>query len=322
MNSTNCTEDLDASTVVIGDVERIIRIIIISSMLFLIFTTNGMIATVLYNTETLPGNTKYLIGSLCASDLLTGVLFITILVSAVCEYWVFGEAMCVLFSLISAFVMSITVLTLAMMITDKFLLLKYPLKYYSIMKRRTVTKMVIGGWFVAMIVIGVFAVLFDFHYQYSNSVYMCEVVFVSEEDKRNTAITAFAVALPIASLYFYCNIHIFWICQTQKNRINSHVDSVLGQNKSFNVKGLKTILIATVLTISSLLPFNVIKTSTWLNIMDPPPIILFLTYMCMYCTSFSNWIIYTKTHPPYRREQGKVWVKLKNYSQSISCLEP
>ena len=313
----NITHLDDISTMITTDIERMIRIIIIFAMIFLIFTTNGAIATVLYHTDKLTANTTYLIGSLCISDLLTGGLFITTLVSAFYEKWVFGKLMCLVASLISAIVISLTTLTLTMMIVDKFLFLRYPLRYHTV-KKQYVALVIIASWVVAITVILIFSTVFGYEAQYNSDIYMCLVEFSSETDIQTAVIAGFAISSPLGFTYAYYNVRIYRICQNHKNRVSAEPLDRLNivRTHTINTKGLKTIFIVTTTMVLSLLPFSIIRTFTWMGYINPPPPVLFMAYMSLYCTSFTNWIIYTKTHPPYRAEQRKVWLKLKNYLSS------
>ena len=200
MNITHLEED--TYTVIITDIERIIRIITIIVVMLLILTTNGTIATVLYHTDKLTANTTYFIGSLCASDLLTGVLFITTLVSALYEKWVFGKVMCIVASLISAIVISITSLTLTMMIVDKFLFLRYPLRYHTVQKKY-VALVVITSWIVVITVLLLLSNVFNYQAQYNNDMYMCLVEFTIEINRPVGVITAWVLSFPIGFTYMY-----------------------------------------------------------------------------------------------------------------------
>ena len=301
-------------SVVISNTERIIRILIIAVILILIFLTNGIIATVLYHANTLTHNIKYLIGSLCASDILTGVLLLTTLISAFNEKWIFGEVMCTMSSMVFAHVVTVTLITLSIMLLDKYILLRFPLKYYNIMNRSHIILILFAIWITSVIAIAICNALLNYHHQYSNVTYMCYVELETAIDQRNTVIVGSMITLPFVLIYVFSSIGIYRICHKQRNQINIQFDGASRTCRStINIKGLKAILITSTVSLASWVPFSVIRTATWLGVKDLPPFVMFLAFMCVFCTSFSNWFIYTKTHTPYKIEQQKTWKTFKLY---------
>ena len=302
-----------SNTIMITDTEHVIRIVIISTITVLIFTTNGIITTVLCNTNTLTYNIKYLIGSLCLSDMFTGVIFIPTLTSAYKGRWIFGKALCKIVSMAYATVMSVTILTLIVMVIDKYVLIRFPMKYQSIATRKNCAITVITLWLVSIGVIASCDVLLNYQHQYNKSIQMCSIGFTNESDQRRAVIAGSIMGCPLIFVYTFCNVEIYRVCHIQRNRIHIQQIGNVVNRMMPNTKGLKTISIATLCTLGCLVPFIVIRMATWLNMLNPSPFVLFMAYMNAYCTSFTNWFIYTKTHAPYRHAQRKTWMMLKTY---------
>ena len=126
-------------------------------------------------------------------------------------------------------------------------------------------------------------------------------------EQSKLAVTMFSciLVLPIFVIYTFCNIEIYRISNKHKRCI---VDVNNASDVNINLKGLKTIIIATALTVFCFLPVMSLGVIMWLRVAQPPPILMFLGHIIVFCNSFSNWIIYTKTHRAYRVAQ-KLLVK-------------
>ena len=311
MNSSS-VQSLNDS-VVISDIGHVIRIIIIAIITILIFVTNGIIAAVLYSSTTLTYTTTYLVGSLCASDMLTGLLFLCNLISAFKGKWAFSQLTCAIASVMFLNAIGITLMTLSMLLIDKYILLRFPLRYHNIMNRKKIAFIVMAIWMMSIVWSVAGDIILNYQHQYSKITYMCYVEPPNTSDRRNAVILGTLTMVPVIVIYMYCNIKIYRICHNQQNRVNIETEGIRNSKTSMNIKGLKTILLTSLVSFTSWTPFCIIRMAIWLSLIDPPPVILFMAFLCVFCTSFSNWIIYTRTHTPYANEQRKLWKSLKSW---------
>ena len=93
----NLTTD-STNTVIVSNVttgfEQVIRVLVLLRVVILVFTTNIMIAAVLYHSITLAYNIKCLIGLLCCSDNQARIIFCLELRTAILQYFWFGSNLC------------------------------------------------------------------------------------------------------------------------------------------------------------------------------------------------------------------------------------
>ena len=201
-------------------------------------------------------------------------------------------------------------MSLTAMLVYKYLIIRFPYKYNRWITRKVSKLIIIIIWTSAHdIVFGVLH-LIEFQVTYDSNIYTCSTTFTTTEQSK-LAVTVFSsvVVLPVLVIYKFCNIEIYRISNKHRRCI---VDANGAHNTAsdvnINLKGLKTIIIATALNALCLLPVMTLGTITWLGIAQPLPIFMFLGHIIVFCNSFSNLIIYTKTHRAYRVAQ-KLLVK-------------
>ena len=113
--------------------------------------------------------------------------------------------------------------------------------------------------------------------------------------------------MPVVCLNIFGNIHIFIIVKKHKKKIRNLTNLTADTSPAHNAKGLVTIAIGTAAVILTWAPILIIRALDGMGIAVIPHFITFLTMMCLFCNSFSNWIIYTKTHRPFWKDQIDVW---------------
>ena len=299
----NLTTD---STIIIMDsyvatgFEQVIRVLVLLTIVILIFTTNIMIAAVLYHSTTLAYNIKCLIGLLCCSDIQMGVIFCVELTTAIVNRFWFGHIICYIISMMTSTLFTVTIMSLTAMMVDKYLIIRFPYQYDRWITRNITRFTIILIWISAHgIVFGVLHAI-GFQVIYDSNTYTCITSFVTMEQSK-LAVTMFSciLVLPIFVIYMFCNIEIYRISNKHKRCI---VD-VNSADMTVNLKGLKTIIIATALAVFCFLPVMSLGVILWLGVAQPPPILMFLGHIIVFCNSFSNWIIYTKTYRAYRVAQ-------------------
>ena len=281
--------------------EKVIRVLVLLTVVILIFTTNIMIAAVLYHSTTLAYNIKCLIGLLCCSDIQMGIILCLELTTAIVNHFWFGSILCYILPMMTSASFTVSIMSLTAMLIDKYLIIRFPYKYDRWITRRVSKLIIILIWISAHGIVFVVLHLIEFQVIYDSNTYTCITSFTTVEQSK-LAVTVLSCSLvpPIFVIYTFCNIEIYRISNKHRRCI---VDVNGARNTAsdanINLKGLKTIIIATVLTVLCLFPVMILGTITWLGVAQPPPICMFLGHVSVFCNSFSNWIIYTKTHRPY-----------------------
>ena len=302
----------------VGPVRYYTRIFVIGTITLLIFITNTIIAAVLIHSTSLSYNTKYLIGSLCVSDLLIGASFLCSLITAVSKDWIFGEELCGIITYGTAMLFAITLTTLTLMVVDKYLMVKYPLKYHITVTKRKILMCVFFIWIVPSLIVYVISVITGFRASYDDHICTCTVTFNSQEDSIHAVIASVVVGIiPIFSTYIFCYISIYRI--SKRHQLHIRTGGGPAPVNRVNTKGLKTIFIATGITFVCWVPMISIGLLTWVGVLNPTAMLSFVAYMFLFCNSFANWIIYTKTHSSYRKAQIKLLKDIHLFFVKLNC---
>ena len=310
MNSTSDLTIIIIDSYVATGFEQVIRVLVLLTIVILIFTTNIMIAAVLYYSTTLAYNIKCLIGLLCCSVIQVRIIFCLELTTAIVNNFWFGSILCYILPMMTSASFSVSIMTLTAMLVDKYLMIRFPYQYDRWITRKVSKLIIILIWISAHGILFVVLHLIEFQVIYDSNIYTCSITFTTtEQSKLAVIVFSSAIVLPIFVIYTFCNIEIYRISNKHRRCI---VDVNGARNTAsdanINLKGLKTIIIATALTALCLLPVMTLGTLTWLGVAQPPPVLMFLGHVFVFCNSFSNWIIYTKTHRAYRVAQ-KLLVK-------------
>ena len=310
MNSTSNFTNTNMNSYVATGFEQVIRVLVLLTVVILIFASNIMIAAVLYHSTTLAYNIKCLIGLLCCSDIQAGIIFCLELTTAILNYFWFGSSLCYIIPMMTSASFSVSIMSLTAMMVDKYLIIRFPYKYNRWITRKVSKVIIILIWISGHGILFIVLHFIKFQVTYDSNIYTCGITFKTTEQSNLAVIVfSFILVLPIFVIYTFCNIEIYRISNKHRRCIvdvNSAHNTASDVN--INLKGLKTIIIATVLTAMCLLLVVVLGTIIWLGIAQPPPILMFLGHVFVFCNSFSNWIIYTKTHRAYRVAQ-KLLVK-------------
>ena len=129
MNLTTDSTIIVMDSYVATSFEQVIRVLLMLTIVILIFTSNIMIAAVLYHSTTLAYNIKCLIGLSCCSDIQMGIIFCVELTTAIVNRFWFGHIICYIISMMTSALFTVTILSLTAMMVDKYLIIRFPYKY-------------------------------------------------------------------------------------------------------------------------------------------------------------------------------------------------
>ena len=247
-----------------------------------------MIAAVLYHSTTLAYNNKCLIGLLCCLDIHVGIIFCMELSTAIVNYFWFGFILCFILPMMTSASFSVSIMSLTAMLIDKYLIIRFPYNYDRWITRKVSKLIIILIWIAAHGIVFVVLHFIEFQVTYDSNIYTCITSFTTTEQLK-LAVLVFSsiIVLPIFVIYTFCNIEIYRISNKHRRCIvdvNSARNTVSAVN--INLKGLKTIIIATALTALCLLPVMILGAIIWLGIAQPPPILMFLGHVIVFSNSF------------------------------------
>ena len=262
--------------------------------------------------QSIPYNMKYLVLSMCLSDMLVGVAVTLSVISAGYDGWIFGYQICAMVSTIWAITFAITIHTLTCMVIDRYIVVMYPMKYTSIVTKSRIIFCIVFIWtFTISTTLG-YSLIRQVGYIYMSHTYTC--VFDLQKKSTSKWIIVLSVlfcAIPNFLTSAFCNIQIYRISLAHKQRVYDVRDN--RNRKLVNVKGLKTIMIATAISAICIAPGLSSSIAFWMDIPLPTLSlnVQFIIFMFTLSHSFCNWIIYTTTNFFYSKAQMEIWKKIK-----------
>ena len=284
-----------------------IRITSLLIIIILIFLSNSLILAVLWTGRHVPRNTKYLMTSLCVTDILLGFLVGCALVSACFDRWLFGDVLCRIISNLYQITLTVTLASYLLLLIDKYISIGYPLKHPTIMSSRNTVVAILCCWTLSAAVIIISSNLYSVENRYYSNIYTCFITYRSIEESVSSLISiSFTGLLPVILITVFCNVHIYVIVQRHRRKL-SPASSVAGSTDTptmtKNTKGLKTILLGTITIFICWEPIVIIRCLALISDLDIPHIVVFFVVMLIFSNSFCNWIIYTKTHSLFKKDQ-------------------
>ena len=302
-----CSNSTNHSRPYITNLEYSIRITLLVICVMLIFLANSSILYVIIWGRRVPWNTRTIMASMCITDLLVGGIFVTSLVSAVLDRWVFGHELCVLIGHLQQVLFSITTCSCQVLLLDKYVAIEFPLKYNKIMSRRKIVCIIVLVW----VVMGTLMPLLSMDTSgativtYYPEIYTCFVLYVSEDASRFSLCVIMPVWIVlIIGSHVICNTRIYIIIRRHQRKIGIAGSS---GDQQKNSKGLLTIICTTSVLYLCWTPILLVRLLPLLMNLRVPHLVVFLAMIAMFSNSFANWIIYSKTLPAYKQDQSRLF---------------
>ena len=130
--------------------EFILRMISLVIVALLICISNLLIISVMFSALSIPYNMKYLVLSMCLSDMMVGFALTLSIITAGYDKWIFGYHLCAIVSTIWAVTFAITLNTLTCMVIDRYIVVMYPMKYTRIVTKSRITFCIVFIWFLVL----------------------------------------------------------------------------------------------------------------------------------------------------------------------------
>ena len=122
-------------------------------------------------------------------------------------------------------VLSTTCQSFLTMNINKYIAIRFPLRYNSIVTKNRVLFVIGFNWFGSISIIVNTKLFTDFQSEYSPIFYTCSVVYASKEDFHASLASTPVSILLIVVLQIALNIHIYWIAKQHRKRIASTGES-------------------------------------------------------------------------------------------------
>ena len=292
--------------------EFILRMISLAVVALLICISNLLIISVMFSARSIPYNMKYLVLSMCLSDMLVGFALTLSIITAGYDKWIFGYQLCAIVSTIWAVAFAITLNTLTCMVIDRYIVVMYPMNYTRIVTKSRITFCIVFIWFFTISSTLGYSLIQQIGYVYVSYTYTCVIDFENTStSKLLIVLSVFLCAIPNFSTSAFCNIQIYRISLAHKQRVYDVREN--GKRKLVNVKGLKTIMIATAVSTICIAPGLISSIAFWIDSPLPTPShnVQFIIHIFTLSHSYCNWIVYTTTNPLYRKAQKDIWKKMK-----------
>ena len=130
----------------------ITQAVTLSGIIIVGTVANGIICNCIIRKKNVVLVTNTFVFNLAATDFLLCVLCMPFaLVSSVTRHWVFGDAMCVIAGFLLTVLRIASILALALVAIDRYLAIDHPLKYCTMVTRRTSIFMVGFAWCQAVV---------------------------------------------------------------------------------------------------------------------------------------------------------------------------
>ena len=292
--------------------EFILRILSLVIVALLISVSNLLIISVMFFTRSIPYNIEYLVLSMCLSDMMVGFALTLSIITAGCDRWIFGYQMCAIVSTIWAVAFAITLNTLTCMVIDRYIVVMYPMSYTRIVTKSRITFCIVFIWFFTISSTLGYSLIQQIRYVYVSYTHTCAIDFENTStSKLLIVLSVFLCAIPNFLTSASCNIQIYRISLAHKQRVYDVRDN--GKRKLVNVKGLKTIMIATAVSTICIASGLISSIAFWMDSPLPTPShnVQFIIHIFTLSHSYCNWIVYTTTNPLYSKAQKDIWKRIK-----------
>ena len=306
-----------ASTINFSHAEHVCRTTAGFMLVVLIILANTVIAVVLAKSTMIHRNTVCTMVSLSMSDMCVGLILILPATSVAIGYWPYGDVMCAIQSQAIALMFNINVYTYMLMLLDKYITIRWPMTYESIMTGKRTVCILLVIWTCIPVGCLSLSIYYGLTYAYYPETGLCSVAFQSQEQFKYLAIySLFFIFLPIISIQLFCYTHIYLITSRHLKRVQSIEDC--NANRKINLKGLKTIGLASGLYIACWVPYPVLMITANETMIDPSlsADLFFTAHVMLNCNSWCNWVIYTQTHATFRKCQTILYSDFKQWVKS------
>ena len=299
--------------------EHIFRISVLSIVTSLIFSTNALIVVTLPYGNEIPYAMKYLMTSLCCTDLVKGILLIMSLVTSGSSGRIFGDVLCMTTAFFANVLYATSLNTLAVMVVNKYLMMRLPLRYYTIITRRVAILTVLLIWVIILLVQITFYFAFRVGSTYNENVYTCTSTFTTGLDAQSAALAVIIAALiPLLTAIVVCNIKMYKMASHHHSRITDVTMTSGDVYRIRNAKGLKTILISCGISLCCLVPSMMFNFEAVVGMAIAPLKTVFTIYTLSQLNSCMSWFVYWNTLLPFRTAQKNMWKHVKSYWMNVT----
>ena len=279
-----------------------VHMCIILPLGILIIIVNLPVFFVVPKVQSLSATSGPMMISLACTDLAVAGIMLIMTVSIMClgvEYVVNG-VLCSLNGLIIPATMSVSFLTISLFNLDRYLTLKYPLKYQLIMTKSRSKVIIIGIWVISLAIFAFPAFeVGDLRMTYKKHGFQCRPDFLASP-YYSILVLSLNMAIPIIVTLF-TSVGIIIIVRKHNGFISKQPGSqATHTNKRTNLQIVKTVLIMTASFYIMCLPDNICALVLLFDGGNIHGTLAFLLSHLAVANSVINPLIYIPTIKPYR----------------------
>ncbi|XP_071499768.1 G-protein coupled receptor 52-like [Diadema antillarum] len=294
------------STAVAPIENRVVKLLSLLMMIvtcIMIIIGNITVLIVFHYTKALDNATGIFIKSLACADLGVGVCCSFSIHSWFVQEWPYGNISCAMVGYVLAVAVGVSIIGLACLSIDRYIAIKKPLRYCTILTKTKARIIVIAVWAISA---GIFMPsLFGWGtFHYNDHSYECSLHW-----EENVAFSFFIISVlvvPALVTSTFCYAHILKVCFDQTQQIERsemmfksahHCEGSRGKYERLLAKIFLIIISAFYVT---WLPFVVTKTLRGImNINIPPGAVFFFSWLGI-VNSFLNCVVYSIGHRSFR----------------------
>ncbi|EDO34409.1 predicted protein [Nematostella vectensis] len=225
----------------------VLALVLFEICLFVIAVVgNVLVCRTIYLTRRLHFSAYYFIASMSTADLCLTLLVLPVSTAYYVTYqmrgaWIFGKAMCHMWTLASSWFATASIFNLCAVTWDRYVAMTTPFRYYSRMRSSRVILMIGAAWMTSFIL----ALMTSYGYQVSDTRILCEMQGI----KLVYAVVNFVVTFVAPSfVLIFANAKIWTIAARRMNRVEAYSTTTLPAKfrrkwESQDIKMFRTFLI-------------------------------------------------------------------------------
>ncbi|XP_060066118.1 trace amine-associated receptor 1-like [Ylistrum balloti] len=282
------------------DPTRYVKIFFVALISVMIIMTNCLNICIVSKTKQLPRITRICFLNMSCSDLLVGLVscFPCIVVVAVGE-WPYGPVWCQIAGIMHGSSVTISIWSLSLVSIDRYLAIKKPLRYRSLLTVKRTYIIVFCLWVVALATFFLPLPTKDsfLYYQFSQEEMICGLYW---EYKWFCVVTAVYIPVLSGTILIFTNVSVMRKVISVARR-NSHQSKNYSAARTNDIKAVKLLIVTSTIYFIVWGPYvlEVVSISLF-DITTIPPSVKFTTMWLANSNSFTNVFVYSFMYKSFR----------------------
>ncbi|XP_022104415.1 adenosine receptor A3-like [Acanthaster planci] len=301
-----------------NDVVCLLEVTVVIAVSFLVVTSNITSLVVLVSTPSFRNGHGYLLMSLSVADLLVGgVAVLSIYPSAdfqdTAYTWPYGDTVCLIAAYAGQLALINSGLALLALSIERYIAVAHPLKYASLVTKKTVSIVITVCWIVSASVF-ITILLGILPHSYAPQFYICQSVYAMTS--LLSLVPTFAAVLPCFIIMLVTSAIVGRKLKESARRRAAMAPAIPESSNSSggtaqnSIKLYRTVRIMMIAICFHLCPFLIVRFLTIFHEESVPQVISFAAYWWMISNSLVNTVIYYIKNTKYRDRVHELAAKL------------